>query len=262
MNREQYEKMGRERIVRGDLFTYENVVVPIKSEARWYGSISQQVAKMVPEFPKLVLTEAKVVPLQGKTFVFVALWDDHTPYSWDHIRGCTAVGLAGSDARAPEDARSPPARGQRGLQVRRRDGGGGRLRRGHTRADGHDPPRGHLRGARGDDVRVRVVGSSAPVPGRSPLAGLLLASTRPPATGPCPNRRGRRVQGDSRYRAHCRRQRRSLFAPLPERVIPPPSTRASHASRKLRQLGHAHLASTPSWPVTREVVAVARCPTE
>jgi hypothetical protein len=113
MNFEQFEELGRQRIVREDLFTFPNIVIPIKTLGRWYGSISRAVAGKV-DFPHLSLCGAKVVPHGEKNFIFVALWDDHTPYSNRLISSCMASAYLASARAGLEKIATPLLGGKEG----------------------------------------------------------------------------------------------------------------------------------------------------
>jgi len=91
---EHFCKLARERIVVGDLFTFDLPVIPIKTHAQWYGSISKAVAKQGVPFPNLALGCAeRVVTATGRTLIFVALWSDDNTYTPAHIYNCTAAAL-------------------------------------------------------------------------------------------------------------------------------------------------------------------------
>jgi hypothetical protein len=90
MNEEQYAKLGEARLVTGDLFSYENIVIPVKTGGRWYGSISREAVRRGIPFPHVVLCEAKHVKHEGKNYVFLGLWDDEVRYSDLHIYRCAS----------------------------------------------------------------------------------------------------------------------------------------------------------------------------
>ena len=93
MNTDQYTKRGSERLVREDLFSFENIVIPCKTDGRWYGQISQEANKLGVPFPKLSLCGAKLIEHGGKRYLFVALWDDKVQYSDKHIFECACSAL-------------------------------------------------------------------------------------------------------------------------------------------------------------------------
>jgi hypothetical protein len=91
---EHFRKLAHERIVVGDLFTYEVPVIPIKTHGQWYGSISRAVAQQGVSFPDLALGCAElVVTPTGRTLIFVALWNEENTYTPAHIYNCTAACL-------------------------------------------------------------------------------------------------------------------------------------------------------------------------
>lgn len=89
-----FRELARERIVVGDLFTYDVVVVPIKTRGQWYGSISRAVDQRGVPFPDLALGCAEYVEVSpGHGFVFVALWNDSSEYTPALIYGCTRASI-------------------------------------------------------------------------------------------------------------------------------------------------------------------------
>jgi hypothetical protein len=96
VNPEAYTRRANERLTVGDVFSYENVVIPCKTEGRWYGSISQHVDRLGVPFPRLSLCGSQHVAHGGKNYIFVATWDDHVRNSDDHIFECACSALLAS----------------------------------------------------------------------------------------------------------------------------------------------------------------------
>lgn len=88
--REFFETEARTHLVRGDLFSYENPVIPIKTKGRWYGSISRRVVDQGVILPDLRLCQAQFLA----PYIFVALWDDGSTYDDRTIRSCAAACMA------------------------------------------------------------------------------------------------------------------------------------------------------------------------
>ena len=86
---ERFEKLGRERIVVGDLFAYDVAVIPIQTKGRYYGSISRALAAKGVPVPDLALGCAVYVEsVPGRGYMFVALWSDDNTYTPAHIYAC------------------------------------------------------------------------------------------------------------------------------------------------------------------------------
>lgn len=82
-----------DRVVEGDLLDQQHIVVPIKTGARIYGSISKQFARRYPhvEIPDLEFKQAKLLTLdeeKHRTVTFVAYWDEEMRYTTDHVAIC------------------------------------------------------------------------------------------------------------------------------------------------------------------------------
>jgi hypothetical protein len=87
---EQFKQLARERLVVGDLFTYDVSVVTIMTEGRYYGALSRAVTATGVTLPKLALGCAEYVETTpGKGFVFLALWNDGNVYSPKLVYDCT-----------------------------------------------------------------------------------------------------------------------------------------------------------------------------
>jgi len=100
--REFYTRAARERIRQGDVFAEPAFVVPVMTRGRAYGSISKAIQARGIVIPDLKLRETAVETYNGKTVIFLAFWDDTTPYSNAHVTACVdhAMGAA-SNARVP-----------------------------------------------------------------------------------------------------------------------------------------------------------------
>ncbi len=86
---EKYEEMGRGRLIEGDIFEQPGcLVIPIMTKGRAYGSISKRAAQEV-DLPDLSLTESCLVEVNGKQYMFVALWSDNNAYTHELIYACT-----------------------------------------------------------------------------------------------------------------------------------------------------------------------------
>lgn len=86
---EFFQKEALTKLIHGDLFSYKNPVIPIKTRGRSYGSISIRVQEMgvkIPDIPHL--TAAFKDP-----YIFIALWGDEGEYSPEDIFDCAAAGL-------------------------------------------------------------------------------------------------------------------------------------------------------------------------
>ena len=91
-SKEIYEKLARDRLVVGDLFTYDVPVIPIKTKGRWYGRISRAVVERGVELPQLTLGQARYVATGDATgHLFLALWSDDNVYTERHIAGCVSA---------------------------------------------------------------------------------------------------------------------------------------------------------------------------
>jgi hypothetical protein len=89
-----FRRHARDRIVVGDLFTYDVPVITIKTGGQYYGAISKALAKQGVSFPDLALGCAEyVVTPTGRTFIFVALWSEDNAYTHALIYNCTAACL-------------------------------------------------------------------------------------------------------------------------------------------------------------------------
>lgn len=75
------------KIVQGDIFTYKNPVITIKTKGRAYGSISKQAVERGISLPELSLGFAEY----REPYIFVALWDDENEYSEEHMYRCAAA---------------------------------------------------------------------------------------------------------------------------------------------------------------------------
>lgn len=64
----------------------------------------------IVEFPHRSLRGSKVVSHGGKNYVFLALWDDHTPHSNRHIGNCMSSALLAA-ARAKLETLATPLLG-------------------------------------------------------------------------------------------------------------------------------------------------------
>lgn len=78
-----------DHVVEGDLLDRQHIVVPIKTGARIYGSISKQFARRYPhvEIPDLEFRQAEFLTLdeeKHRTVTFVAYWDEEMCYTPDH----------------------------------------------------------------------------------------------------------------------------------------------------------------------------------
>jgi hypothetical protein len=111
--KEFFEKEAKGHLVEGNLFDFQNPVIPIMTRGRCYGSLSQQVVKRGVELPILGLNNAEA----KDGFIFVALWDDEGAYDWSRIYYCAAaafkIGSAG--LRLPKVA-LPILGGKNGMQ--------------------------------------------------------------------------------------------------------------------------------------------------
>lgn len=90
----------------GDLFAYDVPVITVMTRGRYYGALSRRVAAMGVRIPDLALRCAELVETEdGKTYIFVALWNDENAYSGRQVYDCTrAVLREASHHRIPEVA--------------------------------------------------------------------------------------------------------------------------------------------------------------
>jgi hypothetical protein len=89
LDRSVYAARGRARVVQGDLFAAPAFVIPVKTQGRSYGQLSQQLVARGATIPALTLTEAKAFTHHDHLVVCVAFWDDESPYTDALVLRCT-----------------------------------------------------------------------------------------------------------------------------------------------------------------------------
>lgn len=91
-NKQFFIDESEKKIVKGDLFTYANPVIPIKTKGRTYGSISRQAVERGIKLPDLALGTA----LFQDPYIFVAFWSDDNAYTLEHFIECAAAVMSRS----------------------------------------------------------------------------------------------------------------------------------------------------------------------
>ena len=89
MNTQGHESFGLEamkKVVHGDLFTWKNPVITIKTRGRTYGRLSRHADELGLALPDLMLGCASF----QDPYIFVALWDDESAYSPRLLSSCAA----------------------------------------------------------------------------------------------------------------------------------------------------------------------------
>ena len=111
--KEWFEKEAQSHLVAGDLFTFKNPVIPIKTRGRWYGALSQRVVDQGMKLPDLGKNAWEFVD----PYIFVALWGDEGDYTPEDIFDCAAITMhiASTQLRLPKLA-LPVLGGKEGMQ--------------------------------------------------------------------------------------------------------------------------------------------------
>ena len=102
-----------------DLFSYDAFVVTIKTEGRYYGSVSKGFVKRCPglALPRLDWgdSSAPMTLPDGKQVVFTALWGDMEEgaeaYMTSRVYGCTASAIRQAAVAGIEELAMPPIGG-------------------------------------------------------------------------------------------------------------------------------------------------------
>ena len=84
LSKEYFEEEALKKITEGDIFAHKNPVITIKTKGRPYGKLSQHVVKVGVTLPHLTLGRA----VFQEPYIFVALWDDESSCSPQHLYAC------------------------------------------------------------------------------------------------------------------------------------------------------------------------------
>ncbi|HCF58305.1 MAG TPA: hypothetical protein DFS52_09980 [Myxococcales bacterium] len=105
------EQEALKKLTPGNLFDFENPVIPIKTGSRWYGSISREVVRRGFAIPDVPLGGARFVA----PFLFVALWSDDSRYTEKLLAACGASCLRVASQRAMPRLVLPVLGGKEGM---------------------------------------------------------------------------------------------------------------------------------------------------
>lgn len=84
---DEFRNAAVKKIVSGDLFSWRNPVITIKTKGRTYGALSRHADSLGVPLPDLVLGCAAFLD----PYIFVALWDDESPYTPQLFASCAAT---------------------------------------------------------------------------------------------------------------------------------------------------------------------------
>ncbi len=92
----------------GDLFAEDHPVITVKTGGRAYGALSRQaVARGIPIPVIEQLGQAVVQVHEGKTMIFVALWEDESPYDDRLVYACTTAAIRAAHEAGLESVSLP-----------------------------------------------------------------------------------------------------------------------------------------------------------
>ena len=108
MNKAAYVARIRSCLEVGDLFAADHPVITVKTGGRSYGALSRQaVARGIPIPVVERLGQAVVQVHEGKTMIFVALWEDESPYDERLVYACTTAALRAAQSTGLESVSLP-----------------------------------------------------------------------------------------------------------------------------------------------------------
>ena len=112
LSKEFFEEEAQKKLVYADIFTYKNPVITIKTKGRTYGALSRHVDKLGVKLPDLALGTAAFID----PYIFVALWDDESPYSPQHLSACAVAILNVAFRNDVKLIAMPPLGGKAGMK--------------------------------------------------------------------------------------------------------------------------------------------------
>lgn len=114
LSKEFFEEEALKKITEGDIFTHKNPVITIKTKGRPYGKLSQHVVKLGVPLPDLALGTA----VFQDPYIFVALWDDESTYSDEHLYHCCESIMRAASVNHLERFAMPLLGGKEGFRLR------------------------------------------------------------------------------------------------------------------------------------------------
>lgn len=111
LSKEYFEQEAQQKLVHGDIFTFKNPVITIKTKGRTYGALSRHVDELGVKLPDLALGTACF----QDPYIFVALWDDENAYSHRLMADCAVAILNVAHRNDVKLIAMPPLGGKEGM---------------------------------------------------------------------------------------------------------------------------------------------------